>query len=384
MTTDDEVRWVTDIVPYDITVARDPSIQALVMLAVSLGWNAHHKNGQPIVLTARNGMQKRLPTNTSVRMSVFQTALSTIILYTEEDVVPTIELIDRIIAITKPSKEHERRLRLAVGETPAHHRERLAAAAAESQGAREPQPVTTRIEIPEEAWSSEETMLDDMMVPVAARAAPAPFDGKDHGKLVSREPFVAAFNRKRNSSSYYVSDTSYERHWEDGLVDYECMYCGEAFSTSKGVGSHRQRHIQAGEIEATETRPWKRSTGIMHGPPRTPPGHRRTSEEKAAEVIPSVLDLTFEDPPPEDETVDVYLIEEEENLELSEEAIMPLGYADIVGKIAELILPNQIKRWEAQIAELRAENDALRDDLAHMEGDFEALIDLMESRRKKS
>ena len=116
---------INHITPVDVTGVRDPGMQSLIMLATSLGWNVMQKHNQPAVITARDGMQKRLPTNTSIRMSVFQTALSSIMAHTY-DVEPTIELIDEIIKITKPSQDHARRLRLAVGETPAQHRERLA------------------------------------------------------------------------------------------------------------------------------------------------------------------------------------------------------------------------------------------------------------------
>ena len=78
------------------------------------------------MLTARDGTQKRLPTDTSCKLSVFQTALSTIMVHTEDNMIPTVELMDAIIDETKPDRDHARRLRLAVGETPAEHRERLA------------------------------------------------------------------------------------------------------------------------------------------------------------------------------------------------------------------------------------------------------------------
>ena len=122
----DETHFVTTIHPLDIGGVRDPGVASLMLLAASLGWNVLRKQHQPVKLLARNGTQKRLPTDSSCKLSVFQTALSTIMVHTEADIVPTIELMDAIIAETKVDREHARRLRLAVGETPAEHRQRLA------------------------------------------------------------------------------------------------------------------------------------------------------------------------------------------------------------------------------------------------------------------
>jgi len=99
----------------DVSMVRDPGMQALIILARSLGWNMMHKNQQPVVITARNGTQKRIPTNTSIRISVFQTTLASIILHSE-DTVPTIELVDAIIRLTKLDHDHARRMRAAVHE----------------------------------------------------------------------------------------------------------------------------------------------------------------------------------------------------------------------------------------------------------------------------
>ena len=71
----DEQKFVDHVTPVELTGVRDAGMQSLILLAVSLGWNVMKKHNTPVVITARDGMQKRLPTNTSIRMSVFQTAL---------------------------------------------------------------------------------------------------------------------------------------------------------------------------------------------------------------------------------------------------------------------------------------------------------------------
>jgi len=101
--------------PTDVSMVRDPGMQALIILARSLGWNMMHKPNQPVVITARNGTQKRIPTNTSIRISVFQTTLASILLHSEE-MTATIELVDQIIRLTKVDQDHARRLRAAMHE----------------------------------------------------------------------------------------------------------------------------------------------------------------------------------------------------------------------------------------------------------------------------
>ena len=269
----DEQKFVDHVTPVELTGVRDAGMQSLILLAVSLGWNVMKKHNTPVVITARDGMQKRLPTNTSIRMSVFQTALSTIMVHSD-DLLPTIELIDEIIKITKPSRDHQRRLRLAVGETPAEHRDRIAAAEAEvpdiPKGEHLRQPIgvilskerwdeaiaAQRIEdkidvylLNEELQEGEDTsaIREGLMMPHTP-----PFDGEEHGECISRKPFVAQYSGGGNSKStgyLYEFVTSLERIWEDGYKDYECQVCGLAKGSPRAVGSHRQVHVKAGEVE---------------------------------------------------------------------------------------------------------------------------------------
>lgn len=120
----DDIRQVTTAYPIDVTDIRDAGMRALVILAASLGWNVTKKHNQPVVITARDGFQKRLPTSTSVRMSVYQTALSSIILYST-DAKATPELIDTITKETKLDHDHARRMRLAIAEPDVVHADRV-------------------------------------------------------------------------------------------------------------------------------------------------------------------------------------------------------------------------------------------------------------------
>ena len=192
--TTDETTFVTHITPVDVGGVRDPGVASLVLLAASLGWNVLKKHNTPVVLTSRDGTQKRLPTDSSCKLSVFQTALSTIMVHTQPGVMPTIELMDAIIAKTKPSVDHQRRLRLAVGENPATHRQRVANDKVaqrrdEAEHLHEPIGVIVSKALWDEAVASTaldgETQSADQEVDVYLVDPPlnGPFDGEEHGEL---------------------------------------------------------------------------------------------------------------------------------------------------------------------------------------------------------
>jgi hypothetical protein len=350
--------------PLDVTVIKDPGMKSLVHLAVSLGWNVHQKRGQPVVITARDGTQKRLPTNTSIRMSVFQSALSTIMVHTEPEKIPTIELIEDIISQHKPSVEHQRRLRLAVGESPTQHRERVAAIEAEAKGPREPQPLTTRLEITGDVEGLIDEVLDEHFRQVLEEedAAPAAQEGEmtyiaadkaQHGRVVSRLPYRAVRNHSGQVRTTYESDTSFERRWsEDDYVDYECQECGSAFSTPKGVGSHSQNHLQ-----------------------HPKPAWRRQSATIVKEYVEPETEaaLEWEEPPADEPPL-------QEGMRVFEPVPPDAGAGTILQGVIALVAPELI----AEIRALKEENQQLREQLAEVEGEFDAFVELAANRRKKT
>jgi hypothetical protein len=262
----DESVKVTQITPVDLAKVRDPGMRALTLLAASLGWNVIQKVNQPIVLVARNGTQRRLPTNTSVRMSVFQAALSTIMVHTE-DREATPELVDLIVRETKLDREHQRRLRLAIGETTEEHRTRLANERAAEQKRQPDEHLTQTPVMP----ATEELV-----------SLEPPVDGENHGALMSRKPFMARHQTYRDKSHTYESDASFERVWQDGFKDYECRFCGRVFRHPKGAGAHQQIHTKSGEI-----------------PRRTQRAFQRAGTVAIESEVPAVADLVFEKPPEE-------------------------------------------------------------------------------------
>ena len=365
----DEQNYVTRATPVDMTGVRDTGMQALIILAASLGWNVLKKHNTPVVLTARDGTQKRLPTNTSVRMSVFQTALSTIMVHSGE-IEPTIELIDEIIKATKPSHDHARRLRLAVGETPAEHRNRInaiAAGVADTERA-EGEHLTYHPEI----TGMTEPEVDVYLVddPADALNFEPPFDGQEHGELISRESFHAHYSGTSKGTGYtYQSVTSFERIWEDGYKDYECQVCGKVYGSSRAVGSHRQVHTKAGEV--------KRDERYMTAEYRA----RRYKRDGRASEVEFVDELPPQNPldlPPMEVTPGEFgeALPPEITPEVAEDALT------LLDAIAKLMQPRLARKYEERQAELIIERDEALKRLAEVEGEFDALVEMLTSRKK--
>jgi hypothetical protein len=357
-------------------------MRALVLLARSLDWNVMQKHNTPVVITSRAGIQRRLPTDTAVRMSYFQQQLSAIILNSTLE--PTIELIDKIIATTKPSEDHKRRLRLAVGETPQQHRERLINARGEEYPEWTAAPIEEALEIPtyedQLAYNAEQQAPEPEMTwedppeksPQERKSSrerkktsgvkEGPADGGDHGKLVRVEAFKAKASTRSNKAYRYTSLSCDERTWSDGYIDYTCQVCGLAFPTSRGVGSHRQRHIQAGVASRTNN---VRNT-FLSEPWQPTPQTGKYSKKKAETQSPVI------EPEPEPELEEMELVETGTLRMPSYIASEHTPDRDKIQEIIKIVLPEYVKLAE-EVVSLRADNDDLRARLAKLQGEWDAL-----------
>lgn len=406
MATDAEIS-VIQITPVDVSMMRDPGMRALMLLAVSLGWNAIHKPNSPVTITARDGTQRRLPTNTSIRMSVFQAVLSTIMVHTD-DREATPELIDAIVRETKIDRDHERRLRLAIGESVQDHRDRLANERAAERKREPDEHLTQHIEVPTEDQRTH--YYGDGCQPPHEEVVSfePPYDGNSHGALMSREPFIARYGTNAGSRTVgqYTSDSSLERVWEDGYKDYECPLCGRIFGSPKGAGSHRQFHIKSGEIKDNEQPAWERAlhsgrAEYGKGAPPREKQKRRTRKQMSEEVIPALDELVFEELPAEvDRTIDVgpsvvtgppLARSEDDDYELGEKFVDPDYEPDeVIDRIAALVAPKIMASrdiWQATAKELRDMVDRQQqeiNDLIHerdkLRSDWEALRGLIDGR----
>jgi hypothetical protein len=343
-----EPTLVTQMTPYDLTGIRDSGMRALVLLAASLGWNVLQRSGNPIVISARDGTQKRLPTNTSIRMSVYQTALSTIITHSQ-DVVPTVELIDRIVETVKLDRDHERRMRLAIGESAEEHKRRLATVPAAERKREPDEHLTQRIEVPVDevgdfpVAADEIEFVDELpaakpeMVSVLDTGAA---DKGDHGKVKEIRPFMAHRAGRGTGSKTYQSDVAYEREWEDGYIDYICIVCGRSHRAPKGIGSHFQNHYKSGEVKRPDAVAWRRAKTWGFDP------EYRRPDRKERPL-----------PEPEPEPQSTWIDDAESILE----------------EVIELVAPNLRQQRDdalAQLAELQVKYDKL-------DADWKALRDLI-------
>ena len=180
---------------------------------------------------------------------------------------------------------------------------------------------------------------------------------------ISREPTRAHYSGGGNSSSagyVYESITSFHRVWEDGYEDYECQVCGMAKGSSRAVGSHRQVHVKAGEVE----RDLRYVTASYRA---------KRDARKAASKVEFVDELPPEfDAPASTEHVEAIISGEPETSDADE----------IVAAIIRLVLPGLLSDQDAVINALTTERDEALKKLAEVEGEFDALVDLLNNRRK--
>lgn len=243
---------VSKLTPWDTTGVKDQGVRAVISLAVSLGWNVVLKPGNPCTLIAKDGARLRMPTDTTVKDSVFQGYLSTVMTHSQE-FTPTVQLMDSIIATHKKlSDSHQTRLRMAVGESAKQHRERMAAM---NEGAKEiaqGDHLTQRIEIPELLVTKTGKVLTDDDIQALADEAERGYDvshlkeqsmgtqpvGTEAPHIVSEQPFIA-----RNTTGWsYESPGVIVREWSDGHKDFRCMDCTYVHTSPAGIGGHRKVH----------------------------------------------------------------------------------------------------------------------------------------------
>src|SRR5688500_12469395 len=94
--------------PIDVSDIKDKGLQALALLAIEAGFTRQTVRGMGIFF-AQDGYELRLPTNTSIRMSVFQSRLNSI--FTHASFTITSETVSRVIDKVKLDKAHAGRLR---------------------------------------------------------------------------------------------------------------------------------------------------------------------------------------------------------------------------------------------------------------------------------
>ena len=255
---------IPSLPPFDLSLVKDEGAKALIMLAIGLGWNAIVRPGQPAKLTARDGKVVSVPTNTGLRIGVWQGCLSSIMTHTEPGFTVSPEYVDRLVKTFKVDREKERRIRNAIGESPEQQRERRAAL-------REaPEPVVV---LP--APDDEPAAFVDQRPPfLPTSTAPR--------EIVSRKPAMARYQATAGGAKLYESRAADEITYSDGSKTYVCNVCDKPYPSLKAVASHRRVHTNAGE--ASPIGNMHRAETVGFDPTPAKPGSPRRMQRLSSEI----------------------------------------------------------------------------------------------------
>jgi hypothetical protein len=230
---------VTTIRPIDISNIRTRGVQAIALLATSLGWQHMQRHSGPLVLRAADGAEIRLATDGSMNAAVFAAKLATIGTHTDLDsYMPTHELIHEILRMTKLSVDGQRVLNNFV--------DRIDTRVVEALEARQPK------------------------VP-------------DEPHIVEIVPHKVNYGVE----GYYVlSEAVNDRVWSDGHIDFLCQVCDAPFEKPTAIGTHWANHIRAGEAKKATPlfdKPHYRADGTLIDAKMRVTMHERREAKKAAE-----------------------------------------------------------------------------------------------------
>jgi hypothetical protein len=232
----------------DVSYIRDPGIQAIVALAASLEWNIVHKSGSPVTLIARDGFKHTVPTNTSVKFSVFRNRVNATVTHSIT-AIPSPELMDRLVKQYKLDSSHARVFKMVV------------------DGIVEP------------VEPDEDSLSDELLLPEPSEPQP---------EFVPTERVEPTLSITTKGQQYVsqAMETVIRKLVADGdeQITYRCLVCGLEFSTKRGVGGHYGFHVQAGEAEATDD---ARKT-VVNVIPDYVPSETRTLRPKDPEPEPPV------------------------------------------------------------------------------------------------
>lgn len=201
--------------------------------------------------------------------------------------------------------------------------------------------------------------VDDMVKAALVTVAETERKVSDR-KLLSVAPMVA----RRAQGRGYPSETTNERRWSDGTVDYSCRFLGCDYTalSRKSVGSHWRTHVLAGEAEkqvqpkATVDIP---AYEVAHRDGYTP---RKERVSALAEVL-AALDLWAMSPQEVAEFVLNWQHEQSSTGSRVAAEREDLTSDDVLNRIRALLDNGTYLRQQEEITELRQQTEALSVDL---------------------
>jgi len=311
---------VTNVKPIDVSYITDSGVRAIVALAASCDWNVVHRAGQMVTLISRTGHKLRLPTNTSIKFSVFASWTNGIARHSLTHL-PTPELMEKLIAQYKLDASHARVFREAVGK---------------------PEP-----EEPSAA-ALDEFVPTERVEPTLSTAAKGLQYVSQIMETVIRQLVP---------------------HGEDQIT-YRCMVCGLEFQTKRAVGGHYGNHVIKGEAEA---KPEARDNAIRVTP---------TEVSKPEPEPEPAFEIEVEWTPPEPEPVAMRIepghIEDDSELTRLRDIISQVAALvseDVIGD-----LRGQLAVARTELQDLRQKYNALQQTLSTL---YELLGELNPTTKEK-
>ena len=228
---------VTTIKPVDVHDVQDQGCKALIMLAVSLGWSAAKSPGPMHLVSPDDGALVRVPTNTSIRMSLWRSCLQSIVRHSSSHQA-TEELVEAIGKASKMSKSHLSRMKALV------------------------------------LWQPDEAEVEFNVEPP-----------KPERTLVKVEPYIVRLGaRATGGNRNYVSPNVMVWTWSDGDQTLHCKFCDMHFSTAVGVANHASQKHRGLTSEGTFDNFGRMAPTVMAPTPYKP--HEKKEEPPVIEPMP--------------------------------------------------------------------------------------------------
>lgn len=207
--------------PADVHEIKDRSLQALVVLGISLDLGLAKTANAYLLMSPNLSQPIAVPMHSGVRQGKYKSLLQQVCRGTPDDIQPGPDLVDEICRKTKCPPERQRLIRQeVVAWWPASAVKWPSTGL--SEGAPEGQPMT------DEEWK-----------PFAEAV------GIEEPVEFVEVPAIAHMS----SGTTYESKAAVQRIYSD-LRDptIHCVICGEQLASIKSIGGHRRKHVQKGEV----------------------------------------------------------------------------------------------------------------------------------------
>jgi hypothetical protein len=230
--------------PVDLSNIGDRGMKGIALLAVALGWNLYHRKGAPAQIKSRSGLVRNLPTDTGVRQSVFWSMVASVLSHSDGKL-PTDNLIDQIVKQSGMSQAHAQVLKTRLAQ--------INRGTITEELPEEVPPTPEMTEAEQWAWLGEAMVATQE--PETEEAATTPVVAEPEVEVGAEVRVEPTLNHAGSGDQYVseIMETVIRRLIPEGedQITYRCKVCGLELPSKRGVGSHYQVHVKAGEAKAT-------------------------------------------------------------------------------------------------------------------------------------